>query len=425
MKYNVIVIGAGVAGLTATKSLSEAGYNVCLLEAAAIAGGRIATINDEGFSGPVETGAEFIHGKLPLTFKVLKEAGISYETVEGDMIGVQDGVWQKEEHDENWDKFMKELNQLKTDVTILEFLNKHFCEPQYLHLRQAVQRFAEGFDLADISKASILSVKNEWKDIDKKQYRVKGGYGRLVNYLLNCCRSQNAAISFNSCVNKIKHNNESVTVYTTDNKEYSADKLIITVSVGVLQSGTIHYEPALTDHAVAIQSLGFGPVIKFLLEFETSFWNEFDDEIGFMLTNEQIPTWWTQLPAESNLLTGWLGGAKAAEKIFDDDEALLQTALQSLSSIFRMPPAMLRQELVHHKIINWQTVEHVRGGYSYRTLGTDQAIKVLSMPINGVIFFAGEALAGGDSQGTVESALQSGYDTARRLIKEYQPQKQS
>lgn len=424
MKYHVIVIGAGAAGLTATKYLSEAGYNVCLLEAGEIAGGRIATISEEGFSGPVETGAEFIHGKLPLTFKLLKEAGITYEPVEGDMIGVQNGVWQNEEHDENWTKFMKELNQLKTDVTILEFLNTHFCDPQYLHLRQAVQRFAEGFDLADISKASILSVKNEWKNIDKKQYRIKGGYSQLVNYLINCCRSQNVAINFNSVVNKIKHNDENVTVYTTDNKEFNAHKLIITVSVGVLQSGTIHYEPALTDHAVAIQSLGFGPVIKFLLEFKTSFWNEFDDDIGFILSDEQVPTWWTQQPGESNLLTGWLGGAKAAEKIFEQDEGLLQTALQSLSSIFRMPPAMLREELIHHKIINWQTVQHVKGGYSYCTLGSEQAIKVLSDPIDGTIFFAGEAIAEGDSQGTVESALHSGYETARRLIRDYQPQKQ-
>lgn len=424
MKYQVIVIGAGVAGLTATRYLSEAGYTVCLLEAAEMAGGRIATINEERFSGYVETGAEFIHGKLPLTFQLLKEAGIPYETVEGNMIRVQNGVWQNEEHDENWHKFMRELNQLKTDVTILEFLNTHFYEPQYLHLRQAVQHFAEGFDLADISKASILSVRNEWKHIDKKQYRIKGGYSQLVNYLLNCCRSQTAAISFNSCVNKVKYDDDSVTVYTTDTKEFNADKLIITVPVGVLQSGMMHFEPALTDHAVAIQSLGFGPVIKFLLEFKTCFWTEFDDDIGFILTDEHVPTWWTQLPAESNLLTGWLGGAKAAEKIFEQDEVLLQMALQSLSSIFRLPPAMLHEELIHYKIINWQTVQHVKGGYSYCTLGTEQAIKVLSSPIDGTIFFAGEAIARGDSQGTVESALQSGYDTSRRLISDYQPQKQ-
>ena len=292
-------------------------------------------------------------------------------------------------------------------------------------MRQAIQRFAEGFDLADISKASILSIRKEWKDIDKKQFRIKGGYIQLINYLLDTCRTQNVTINFNCCVNKIKYSKDSVTVHTIDNKKLTANKLIITVSVGVLQSGMIQFEPALTGHAVAIQSLGFGPVIKFLLEFKTSFWKEFDDEISFLLTDEEIPTWWTQLPSETNLLTGWLGGAKAAEKIFEQDEALLQTALQSLSSIFRMPPAMIREELVHHKIINWQTLKHIKGGYSYSTLGTEQAIKVLSNPIDETIFFAGEAIAGGDSQGTVESAFQSSYDTVKRLMKNYQPQEQS
>jgi monoamine oxidase len=107
--------------------------------------------------------------------------------------------------------------------------------------------------------------------------------------------------------------------------------LIITVSLGVLQSGSIQFAPALTDHAVAIQGSGFGNVIKFLLEFKTSFWKEFGDDIGFILTNEDIPTWWTQFPNESNLLTGWLGGPKATEKIFQPDATLLQCALESLS----------------------------------------------------------------------------------------------
>ena len=423
MKYDVIVIGAGATGLLATKHLTEAGYNVCLLEAAEKAGGRIATLSEKGFSSPVETGAEFIHGKLPLTLKLLKEAGITYEAVEGEMIGVENGVWQQDQHDENWGKFMKELSHLKSDITILEFLNKHFCDPQYVPLRQAVQRFAEGFDLADISKASILSVKKEWNNIDKKQYRIKGGYIQLVNYLLDHCRSQNLNISFNKCVDRVKYNKGEVTVHTIDEQEFSAHQLIITVSAGVLQSGSIKFEPALMDHGIAIQSLGFGPVIKFLLEFKTSFWKEFDDDIGFLLTDEEIPTWWTQQPAVSNLLTGWLGGAKAAEKIFEQDEALLQAALRSLSSIFRMPPAMIREELLHHKIINWQTLEHVKGGYSYNTLSSEQAIKILSEPINETIFFAGEAINSGDSQGTVESALQSGYETANRLIKNYRPQR--
>ena len=424
MKYDVIIIGAGATGLLAMRDLAKAGYHVCMLEAAGIAGGRISTIKDD-FENYAEAGAEFIHGKLPLTFQLLKEAGLSYETVEGKMIGVRQGQWQSEEHYDHWDEFMLHLRKLKTDITILQFLEENFSNPEYIHLRLAVQRFSEGFDLADISKASILSIKKEWEDIDKTQYRIKGGYIQLIDHLFNSCRQSNTEFNFNACVNKIDHEDGNVTVHTTDNKKFQANKLIITVSAGVLQSGTIQFKPALTDHAVAIQGLGFGTVIKFLLEFKTSFWEEFDDEAGFLLTDEEIPTWWTQLPADSNLLTGWLGGPNATKKIFEPDSSLLQTALLSLSSIFRMPPAMLQEELTNYKIISWLNKPHIKGGYSYNTLHSEKAKEILSSPINNTIYFAGEAISKSESQGTVESALQSGHDTAKMLIGHYQSEKKT
>jgi monoamine oxidase len=426
MKYDVIIIGAGAAGLIAMQELLEAGYHVGLLEASPIAGGRIATIND-GFEYPVEAGAEFIHGKLPITLKLVKEAGLSYESVEGDMIGVKNGQWRKEEHEEHWNEFMKQLHKLKKDVSILQFLEENFSKSEYKDLRQAVQRFSEGFDLADISKASMLSLKDEWKEIEKKQYRIKGGYTGIINYLLTCCQKYNAAFHFNTCVDKIEYEDQHVLVYTSGDKKFEADKLMITVSAGVLQSGSIQFKPALKDHSIAIQSLGFGSVIKFLLEFKTNFWRDYDDDndIGFLLTDEEIPTWWTQLPTDNNLLTGWLGGPKATEKIFETESSLLQTALLSLSSIFRMPPAMLHEELNNYKIINWLTNPYIKGGYSYNTLHSEEAKKILSLPVNNTIYFAGEAIAQGDSQGTVESALKSGSDTAKLLIKQYQTEKQS
>src|SRR3954462_9840894 len=100
MKYDVIIVGAGAAGLIAMKTLLECGYNVCVLEAAAMAGGRIQTEDNDYLNEKIETGAEFIHGDLPLTKQLLHDAGISYHKVEGEMINVNNGVWQNDEqHD--------------------------------------------------------------------------------------------------------------------------------------------------------------------------------------------------------------------------------------------------------------------------------------------------------------------------------------
>jgi monoamine oxidase len=249
MKYDVIIIGAWGSRLIGNERACKSRLP-CLHAGSCLKlpGGRISTIK-EAFQSHVEAGAEFIHGKLPLTFKLLKEAGLSYEVVEGKMIGVQNGNWQAEEHDGHWDEFMKQLGKLKTDITILQFLEENFSTPEYIHLRQAVQRFSEGFDLADISKASMLSIKDEWKEIEKKQYRIKGGYIQIIDHLVNCCRQLNTEFYFNTCTNKIEYESGNVTVYTTDNKKFEAKKLVITVSAGILQSGTIQFKPPLTDHA--------------------------------------------------------------------------------------------------------------------------------------------------------------------------------
>ncbi len=415
MKYDVIIIGAGAAGLAAMRKLVKAGRHVCMLEASSVTGGRIATMHD-GFDQPVEAGAEFVHGKLPLTFKLIKEAKLSCEPVEGKMIGIQNGEWRKEEHDHHWKEFMRQLRKLKTDITVHQFLDEKFSAGEYLELRRAVQRLAEGFNLADISKASILSLRDEWKNIDKKQFRIKGGYDQLIKVLYDHCVGSNAEFYFNSVADKISYKKH-VVVHTTDKNKFEADNLIVTVSVGVLQSGSILFDPPLKEHAVAIQGLGFGAVIKFLLEFKTRFWETYDPDIGFILSDEIIPTWWTQLPTKSKLLTAWMGGPKAIENLFETNSSLLQNILLSLSSIFKIAPAVLRDELRNYKIVNWLDNPFVKGGYSYNTLRSREAKEILNTPVYDKIYFAGEAVSKSDSQGTVESALQSGYDVAEFLLK--------
>jgi monoamine oxidase len=418
MKYDIIIAGAGAAGLMAAKELSEAGYTVCLLEAAATAGGRICTLKEDGFDMPVETGAEFIHGRLELTLKLLKQARIGYEPVRGQMIPVRKGKWHTEEvHDTHWNLFMQQLRYLEKDISIEQFLGHHFPGPAYESLRNSVQQFAEGYDLADISKASMLAIKKEWMHEDQKQYRVSGGYTMLVDYLLENCIKQNSVVHFSACVCKIEYSRDHVTVHTTGNRQFEASKIIISVSAGVLQSGDIEFVPVPAGHLQAIRQIGFGSVIKILLQFKTPFWKAQAAGIGFLLSDEAIPTWWTQLPVESNLLTGWLGGPKATAKKNATKAELLQLSITSLSNIFRLDIDFLENELLQHRISCWDNHPFVKGGYSYNTPGAVAAKRILSKPVQDVLFFAGEALYEGESQGTVESALQSGLAVANCIKK--------
>ena len=96
MRYDVLVIGAGAAGLIATGTGQKLVAGVCLLGASDNAGGRISTIND-GFPEPAAAGPGFIHGNLNLTLQIVQEAGLTLEPVSGNMIPVKkaNGWWMK------------------------------------------------------------------------------------------------------------------------------------------------------------------------------------------------------------------------------------------------------------------------------------------------------------------------------------------
>ena len=272
MKYDVIIIGAGCAGLMAMKELLEAGYNVCLIEASSSAGGRIATVKEKGFPMPLETGAEFIHGRLPLTIRMLKQANIDYETVKGKMIRVLNGKWmQDEEPTTDWDDLMQKLRKQKKDVTIRAFLDEHFSGPVYKDLRKGAKGFAEGFDLADIGKASVLALRKEWAQADQTQYRIPGGYSQLTDWLLSNCLALKGKVYFNCFANSVEYKKGNVTVTTSNSRKFEAARLIITASIGMLQAGMIEFKPGPGAHQEAIRQMGFGSVTKVQLLVQNSF----------------------------------------------------------------------------------------------------------------------------------------------------------
>ena len=418
MKYDIIVIGAGAAGLIIAKKLSESGHTVAVVEAAEKEGGRICTFTTNGFDMPVEKGAEFIHGDLPLTKHLLNEGNISFSPVEGNMITVTKGEWHgaNKELDEHWGLFMRKLKNQKANITVQQFLDENFDEDKYATLREAVQHYAEGYDLADINKAAILPLKQEWLNEGGEQYRVDGGYSKLTGYLLDCCIKHNTVFYFSTVAKRIEHNKEGVKVICTDGNIFYGSKVIVTVSLGVLQAGDIDFVPAIPAHMNAINDIGFGDVVKILLAFKSSFWSNYAKNIGFIISDEKIPTWWTQLPNEQALLTGWLGGPNASAEGLTE-EVLLEHSLGSLSKIFNCGIEFLKEQLIQHCIVQWKKYPYIKGGYSYNSPQSPNAKKILLKPVDEVLFFAGEALFEGSAQSTVEAALQSGNSVAELILK--------
>jgi monoamine oxidase len=95
-KADILIIGAGAAGLMAARNLAKTGKKVIVLEARNRCGGRIHTIEQESFFKHAELGAEFVHGDLPVTLNLLKEADIPYYSAVADMWHYKNGQFDKE-----------------------------------------------------------------------------------------------------------------------------------------------------------------------------------------------------------------------------------------------------------------------------------------------------------------------------------------
>ncbi len=418
---SVLIIGGGAAGLMAAYKLSTQNKKVILLEASDRLGGRVHTYKDNKFSMPVELGAEFVHGKLPVTLNLLKQANIKYHAVKGKMIHMKNGRLIKQDNfDEHWDEVMKQMKSLKHDMPLSEFMLKFFNDDKYEKTRHSLKGYAEGFDLADISKASTTSLYNEWANEDHVQYRIDGGYIQLINFFESESKKNGCVIYNNCCVKKINWNKNEVNVITMCSRYFKADKIIITVPLNVLQAGKndinfIEFSPVINDYLNAAKNIEFGSVIKIIMEFDEAFWKHQHNNTSFIRTDGAVPVWWTQLPNENPILTGWFGGLKATDKKGMPDEDLLSFSLESLGASFAMPVETLQKKLVAHKVVNWTNVEHIHGGYSYNSVNSIKAKKLLQQSIDNIIFFAGEAMYEGASEGTVEAALVSAENAVLQL----------
>ncbi|MBL8157325.1 MAG: FAD-dependent oxidoreductase, partial [Anaerolineae bacterium] len=123
---DVIVIGAGFAGLTAAYRLSAAGARVVLIEARERLGGRAYTVQDAARGIPIELGAEFIHGAPPETFALARQAGLVMVELKGEYWLAGDESIQNDSEDDGTDVIFAGLDGLVEDMSFQEFVRTRF-----------------------------------------------------------------------------------------------------------------------------------------------------------------------------------------------------------------------------------------------------------------------------------------------------------
>lgn len=414
MKTTCLVIGAGAAGLMAARQLLKHDHDVLTLEARDRIGGRIYTTHIKPFSQSIELGAEFIHGETPFTMALLREADIQHEAMGGKAFQVRQGEISRGDFFNNeWEPLLNALKKVEHDMPFAEFLQHYFAEEKHNALRHKVKGFVEGYNAANINTASTMALREEWTaDEDPKQMRPTGGYGKMMEHMRSHVEAHGGIIRLASPVNRVEWQRSSVKVFTPS-QVFEGNKLVVTVPVGVLQRNVIQFVPSLTNVNTAAKDFGFGNVVKLHFEFSTPIWEPRFKKPGFLFSDARIPTWWTQLPDQVSILTGWLGGP-GAEKL-STPEQWCDEAIHSLAYLLKEKPDSITRNLKAWHVSDWHNDHYSYGAYSFSTLKTASAKNILNTPIAETIYFAGEALNEGPQSGTVEAALMSGKHCAEKI----------
>jgi monoamine oxidase len=418
------IAGAGISGLIAGLQLQKAGHRVIIFESRLRTGGRIQSITIGSYT--VECGPEFIHGNLKETIELLNEYKIPYVPVNGKMYNVREAHFTEEyEMAPGWERMLAKMKSIQRDMPLQEFLFENFPGNTFQELRDAAVRFAEGFDLADTRTASVQALIREWEHDETEQYRIPSGYGTLVNAIVTDFTNCGGKILLDHAVKKVDWNAEKPEVILGNGTLCMVDKLIVSVPVGLLQkksAESIEFSPPLSEKENAWNHIGFGSVVKIVMIWSHAFWEQKIPAALFIFSDNFFPTWWTQHPMDIPILTGWLGGPSADFFAGHPENFFLEKAMEGLSSIFSVPMEKLKGYLKEFKVFNWTNEAWSRGAYSYSRVGFQNHLEICRQPVQGKIFFAGEACYEGAYPGTVEAAVVTGLETARRLQDEIRDQ---
>lgn len=437
-KTSVLVIGAGVAGLTAARDLMKAGHTVTVLEARGRIGGRLFTNHSLGV--PLDVGASWIHGVKNNPIKTLAKeinADMTTTSYESGVLYGSDGRKTTDEAlglddlDEALEQAVTAGQAAATDMPLFSTLwsrtqaaNKPVNEQSLLRFLMSRNYETEyGASVSGIWQAAQRSISSgmqemstHWFDDSRDRLNISGddqmfakGYGQIADHL-----ARGLSIRLSEKVTAIDYANAGVTV-TTDRGRYTADKVVVTVPLGVLKKSAITFTPPLpSSHRRAIESIGMGVLNKLYLKFDEPFWDTDVDWIESVPpATEGTQTWteWVSFKKAlgANVIMGFSAADAGVQQEALSDAALVTSAMMRLRLIYG---AAVPAAPVGFVRTQWQRDPFAYGSYSFNALGvTPSTRKALAKPVANRLYFAGEA-TDPDYYGTVHGAYLSGQAVA-------------
>lgn len=431
IRGDVIVVGAGVAGLAAAGCLAEAGRKVILLEARPRLGGRIHTVLDPDFGHPIELGAEFVQGEPKEFLRTIQALGLKLYEVADRHERARRGIERSFSDVETLvDRLLGLRSSDLEDIPVSQLIRQraaaHFTSDELA----TVTSYIESFHGADLDRfgTSALAENQAAQAMDgDRTFRVVGGYGELVSCLAARLGANRVQVLTETVVTRLRWRPGQVHVEARTPGgniiALMASQAILTLSLGTLKagrsaSGAVLLDPEPAGWDKALGSLEMGVAQRIDLQFETAWWRERDRPPPSFVhgKDELFPVWWTTTPRELPFLTGWAGGRRAQALAGQGQDELVRLALQSVSSIFGHTVEDLERRLRTGYSHDWSSDPFSRGAYSYGGVGAAAARETLRTPVAGTLFLSGEALSAQGRNATVPGALACGLRSAVALL---------
>jgi monoamine oxidase len=446
---DLLILGAGVAGLSAAIELARAGLRVEIVEARDRIGGRVFTKNDPSLNYPVELGAEFVHGISPEIWLPAQKHKLTMIEVGGDLWCSLDGKLQPCNFFAQADKILDEMNDREPDESFLDFLTRRFPGDDHADAKRWATGYVSGFNAADPAEVSVhwlVHGRQAEEQINgERAFRISGGYQKLLDIFARELTKLHVPIHLNTVVSEIMWSRDSVggvkisasrvrtghegtgaLVAERAPKSITADRALVTLPLGVLQAQLVRFEPELPRaKKSALEKLAMGKVARVTLCFCERFWKHIlghgeqkhPGNLSFLFSRDPVfPTWWTQMPEHAPIITGW-APAKSAESLAGmSEDQIIDKALETLCRLLRVDRASVQSQLSVAYFHDWDTDPFSRGAYSYVKAGGEGCQETLAAPVDDTLFFAGEATDITGNNGTVHGAIASGIRTAKEIL---------
>ncbi|KAI9914348.1 hypothetical protein PsorP6_008154 [Peronosclerospora sorghi] len=458
--HDVIVVGAGVAGLRCANQLVrvEGVKDVLVVEASDRVGGRVMNTTSFIPGMSIDVGAEFMHGANTTLTRLAEKLNIGLREIftwaQGDggpskpapdggigyyYIGDQKRMLKYDDDDEDFRKFnvsvaalsdLEDIDQIAPEKSMSDYFNEVGLHPSMMNLCEAGYANTAGGPLQEISMRITCRYEKQWIELeDEGDYRVVPSFMRFVEYF-----AEGVTIRLNWPVKSVDYSeSDRILVTSTLGKQLSCRVLVVTVSTAVFSK--ITYTPALPEKKInALTSFGMHRAGKVLLHMSERFWPE--DAHGVVCSDCFLPEFWfnsthgigrlkpngdmasavTEVTHSDHrraqhLITGFAGGVCADGFVGMPHEKIIEGFLDQLDMIYGTDeqPFPAHQFFVKGMYKDFGDEPWIGGGYAFPRVGQlDSASKDLAAPVDDRIFFAGEATSFEQPGMSVHAAVDTG-----------------